>query len=138
MKVWLGVFLCIHGLLDGVTGYIYLPVIVLQIVVGVVVGNLQELSVQLLLLRFFPGLFALLISLCSRGALGQGDAWIFLAVAPYLTVEEQIGLFFCASLLAGLWTMCRFCIRTVDKNTEIVFAPFICAGYLGGWYVGLF
>ncbi len=138
MRLCLAIFLTIHGVTDGKSGYIYLPVIWVQMAIGVMVAVWDGYGVEMLLLRLLPGIAVFFVSRISGERIGRGDAWLLTATGLYLGLWQQLCLWCCASMLSFLWTMWRMVAGRVDKNKEIVLAPFLWLGYLGGLCVGWF
>ncbi len=138
MRLCLAIFLTIHAVTDGRNGYIYLPVIWVQMAIGVVAAVWTGYGVEALFWRLLPGIAVFFFSRISGERIGRGDAWLLTAAGLYLGLWQQLCLWCGASVLAFLWTMWRMVAGRVDKHTEIALAPFLWLGYLGGLCVGWF
>ena len=138
MRLWMGIFLTIHAATDVWGGYIYLPVVWIQMVTGVAVMVWSGVGTGTVFWQLLPGLGVFAVSMSSREKIGCGDAWLLMATGLYLGIWQQLQLWCAASILAFLWTMSGMVAGRVDKHTEIVLAPFIWLGYLGGSCFGWF
>ena len=137
-RVCLGVFLLMQGLLDARTGYVSVPLLLVQAVVGIGMKCSGELWGQMWVERFSPGLVLLVFSALSRERIGQGDGWLFLVLGLYLTAVQQVILLLCALLLASMWIISAFLMHRVDKESGLPFVPFMLAAYVGGCIYGWF
>ncbi len=138
MQVCLALFLGVQAVLDGKGGYVYMPLLALQSLVGLLLGGLEGTTGILLWSRFVPGLLLLLAAFPGERRIGRGDGWLFLSLGIYLSVLQQLWLLFLATLLAGLWTIPSLFASSGEKKREVAFVPFVLAAYLGGWYYGWF
>lgn len=86
-----------------------------------------------------PGLLLLLISRVSRGGVGMGDGWFFVAAAFYLGLWKTLallfyGLFFCSICSLGMitWGM----VRGIGvRKRKLPFLPFLVpAWFLIAWW----
>lgn len=137
-RVCLGVFLLMQGLLDARTGYVSVPLLLVQAVVGIGMKCSGELWGQMWGERFFPGIVLLVFSVLSRERIGQGDGWLFLVLGLYLTAVQQVILLLCALFLASMWIIPAFLMHRVDKESGLPFVPFMLAAYVGGCIYGWF
>lgn len=85
------------------------------------------------------GILLLLVSVCSDGAVGDGDGWFFLVSGLYLTWLENLsllcfGLFLCSLYGIGL-TLHGVWKRVSVRNRKIPFLPFLLP--MGIWMVFL-
>lgn len=138
MSTFLGIFLTLHAVVDAKSGYIYLPLVWVQMAVGFFGGCLQGRDLLELCIRLLPGACLFPVSYVTRERIGRGDAWLLMAAGLYLKLWQQLYLWSLASVLAFLWTMWQFIRHRVDKEAEIAFAPFVWLGYLGGVCCGWF
>lgn len=81
------------------------------------------------LLGVIPAFVLFLVSRCSRGAIGEGDACVYIVIGVVLglckTVDVLlISLFLCAIVAAVLLMM-----RRVSRHYELPFIPFVAIAY---------
>ena len=138
MRLCLAGFLTVHAVTDVWEGYIWLPVVWVQMAVGVLAAVWNGGVSEALLVRLLPGISVFMASILSGEKIGRGDAWLLMATGLYLDVWQQLYLWCCASVLAFLWTTGHMVAGRVDKTTQIALAPFVWFGYLGRWYSGWF
>lgn len=76
------------------------------------------------------GIFFLIVSKCTREAIGYGDSWLILFLGLQLGYLQAIGVLFVASMFAAvaslffLWR-CRW-----RRNSTLPFVPFLTIAYL--------
>ena len=80
---WLCAFLLVQAFLDARTGYVSMPLLLAQAVMGLIAGGLKDVSGILIVWRFMPGIVLLCVSALSREGIGQGDAWLFVTSVSY-------------------------------------------------------
>ena len=78
---------------------------------------------------------AAMISVLSRGKMGMGDGLLILAMGSVLNMGELLGTLCLALLLCGIYAGLQLCVFKKKRDTEIPFAPFLLAGYLGGIFL---
>ena len=133
---WLCAFLLVQAFLDARTGYVSMPLLLAQAVMGVIAGGLKDVSGILIVWRFMPGIVLLCVSALSREGIGQGDAWLFVTLGVYLQAGEQMILFGAALFLAAVWILLFWRRDSVEKDRTLPFVPFVLAAYMGGCYYG--
>lgn len=77
------------------------------------------------------GILFLLISKCTKEAIGYGDSWLILLLGIQLGYLEAIGVLFAASLLAGVASLFFLWKCNWKRNTSLPFVPFLSISYLG-------
>lgn len=137
-RLFLGMFLLAQAVLDAKTGYVSLPLLLLQTLVGIFTGTFAQGSDILSVSRFFPGIVLLYTSFFTKEGIGQGDAWLFMALGIYLTAGQQLFLLCAALLSADLWIFLMKWLRRGENRREIPFVPFVLAAYVGGCCYGWF
>lgn len=85
-----------------------------------------------------PGLILILLTKCTRGAVGAGDGWFFLASAAYLgfwntTALLFYGLLFC-SICCLLMVVWGFTSGINVRKMRLPFLPFL----IPAWYFVMF
>lgn len=78
---------------------------------------------------------AAVISVLSREAVGTGDGLLLLAMGAVLDAGKLIGILCMALFLCGIYAGLQLCIFKKARDTEIPFAPFLLAGYMGGIFL---
>lgn len=81
------------------------------------------------------GALAAVISVLTRGEVGFGDGLLILAMGSVLKSGELLGILFAALLLCGIYSGLQLLVFKKKRDTEIPFAPFLLAGYLGGVFL---
>lgn len=81
------------------------------------------------------GAAATIMSVLSRGKVGIGDGLLIVAMGSVLNVGELMGILCLSFLLCGIYAGLQLCVLKKKRNTEIPFAPFLLAGYLGGIFL---
>lgn len=76
-----------------------------------------------------PGAALLAVSLCTRGAVGLGDAVLFMVSGVYLDFWENLLLLLLSLLLAGLWGTGLLVTKRGSRKTTLPLAPFVLAAF---------
>ena len=77
------------------------------------------------------GILFLLISKCTKEAIGYGDSWLILLLGIQLGYLEAISVLFAASLLAAVASLFILWKCNWKRDTSLPFVPFLCISYLG-------
>ena len=77
------------------------------------------------------GMLFLLISKCTREAIGYGDSWLILLLGIQLGSLEAISVLFAASLLASVASLFILWKCNWKRDTSLPFVPFLSISYLG-------
>lgn len=80
-------------------------------------------------------LIMLLMSLCSGGAVGMGDALVLLPLGLLLNTASYVVTLGLGFMLASAWSLWLLVVRKKNRHTEIAFVPFLLLGYLGGVWI---
>lgn len=72
----------------------------------------------------------LLFSWITKGALGQGDAWVMMVIGLLLGWQMAIALFLYGLFLSALWGGYLLIIRRQSRKTKVPFIPFLWGGAL--------
>lgn len=102
---------------------------------GIVWAILQKRIWQEYILLFVLGVFLILVSVCTRGALGLGDVWIILALGFAMKPEKYLWTVLTAWVGAAVFSSILVILKKAGKKTEIPFIPFLLAGYTGGLFL---
>ncbi len=73
------------------------------------------------------GVFMILLSYVSRGAVGVGDGAVLIVTGIVLGFERNLGIFLLALVLSALVGLFLLIIVKVDRKKEIPFVPFLLA-----------
>lgn len=80
------------------------------------------------------GLGLLFLSRVTRGALGAGDGWFFLASACYLDLREILVLFLMSLAVSFLWGTCLL-LKYRDRSGFQKSVPFLACAWLPGLWI---
>ena len=95
----------------------------------------NAVSTRFRVVGLFMGLLFLLISKCSKEAIGYGDSWLILLLGIHLGYLRALGVLFGASLLAGVVSVLFLWKRGWKKKATLPFVPFLSIAYLGAMIV---
>lgn len=126
------VFLAMNSWLDIRRREISLLLTVVYAGCGIIYSILQGRKIQDVLIPAGIGILFLAAGLISRGAIGEGDCWILLALGALLDTETYIRMLCIGFFLAAFWSGILLVIRRKSRKTEIPLVPFLLAGYIGG------
>ncbi len=111
-----------------------MPLVLLVVLSIVVIGFAMfgdSVGVRLRVGGAILGMLFLLISKCTREAIGYGDSWLILLLGIQLGYLEAIGVLFVASLLAGMASLFLLWKCNWKRYTSLPFVPFLSISYLG-------
>ena len=75
------------------------------------------------------GIVLAIVSLCTKGELGMGDALLLLVTGLFLGFERNLSLLLTALILSSIYSVFLL-IRDRDIKREYPFVPFLLAAYL--------
>lgn len=127
-----GSLLLISSLLDICYKKISLILLTLYFLGGLVwrIG-FCNISVIAVLSGITIGMFMLLISKLSNGAVGMGDGLLLIVTGCLLGIRKNLMLLFVGLVVAALVSLFLIVIKKVKKNYEIPFVPFLLIAYVG-------
>lgn len=128
-------FLGINAWHDWKKREILLGSVCIYAIWGIVWAILQKRIWQEYILLFVMGMFLILVSVCTRGALGLGDVWILLALGFVMKPEKYLWTVLTAWVGAAAFSGVLVILKKAGKKTEIPFIPFLLAGYTGGLFL---
>ncbi|MEI3340160.1 MAG: hypothetical protein V8R80_09665 [Eubacterium sp.] len=76
------------------------------------------------------GIFLLLVSFLSKGAVGSADGWMLCISGLLLDFQENLFLLMGACVLALLYAVALLALKRGKRQTEFPFFPFLLAAYL--------
>ena len=98
---------------------------------------LLETTVMELIWGVLPGIALLAVSWASRGEIGAGDGLMVMVMGVYLGAGSVLGVFFCASVFAGIMGFILLFFYKKKRDHEMPFAPFLLAAYVLGLALGV-
>ena len=103
----------------------------MSVIVLIIVMICKDVSIRLRIGGGFLGFVFLLISKCTKEAIGYGDSWLIMILGIHLGSLQTIEVLFVASVLAGIVSL--FCLWRCrwKRNATLPFVPFLCISYLG-------
>ena len=125
MKAVFAVFLCACAWKDLKEKEIPLIFFVVAAAAGVIwaAGDLGQAA------SLLPGTGLLIISYCTKGAVGKGDGLFFLVSGLYLGFWKCLALLFCGLLFCSAWGLGMliwgFCAGKKVKDIRLPFLPFL-------------
>lgn len=78
----------------------------------------------------FPGIGLFVMNFITKGGIGRGDAYLYLAVGSVIGLWDSLLLLFVSLFLASCYGGYLLKIRKKGRKHQIPFAPFTAAGYL--------
>ncbi len=106
-------------------------------IAGIVYQGLIMQNIPAFFLGLLPGAALLLLSKVTREALGMGDGLLMLVLGSFLGLGEALDVLLLALFFAALWAGILLFVRKKHKDYEFPFVPFLLAGYLGRWILGI-
>ena len=89
-----------------------------------------ERGLLLALMGLLPGCVLFAVSFATRGGIGKGDAYLYLAVGSLLGLWNCLTVLFAALLLASCYGIFLMKVRKKGRKYKIPFAPFTAGGCL--------
>ncbi len=75
------------------------------------------------------GVFLIMVSLCSKGELGMGDALLLLVTGIFLGFEQNLTLLLSALVMSSLFSLLLL-IKERNMKKEYPFVPFLFLSYI--------
>ena len=126
------IFLLFSSFLDIRKREISIPVTLLFGLAGVVYGIKTGRTMTDYLIPAAISILILVCSILTRGQIGMGDGWLFLALACMLRMESYIQMACIGMLLAAACSVVLLLVFRKNRKTEIPLVPFLLLGYVGG------
>lgn len=105
--------------------------VMLSVAVTVFALICNVVSVRLRMSGALMGLFFLLISKCTKEAIGYGDSWLILLLGIYMGCLRAIGVLFTASMLAAIVSLFYLWKYRWKRSVTLPFVPFLSISFLG-------
>ena len=125
-------FLLFSSFLDIRKREISIPVTLLFGLAGVVYSIKAGRTMTDYLIPAAISILILVCSILTRGQIGMGDGWLFLALACMLRMESYIQMACIGMLLAAACSVVLLLVFRKNRKTEIPLVPFLLLGYVGG------
>lgn len=98
--------------------------------VCIVVGQIvNKTSWQVWLPGMSVGVILFIISKASRGAIGEGDAYVYILTGALLGIVRNMEVLLLSLLLCSLVSLGLVAVRRVGRKYKIAFVPFIAIAY---------
>lgn len=122
-------YLILCSITDIRTKKINLKICILFFVLGLFI-NIFFITpgIHILIYNLIPGICLLIISKLTHGAVGSGDALIFIIISFYMQSASTLIILFFSLLAASLFSIILIAKKYSRKYT-LPFAPFITLGY---------
>lgn len=78
------------------------------------------------------GSAVIILSICSKGAVGIGDGLLLLALGTVLSFRQLLAVFLTGLLCCSFWGILLLLLPRGKKTVELPFVPFLLVGYIGG------
>lgn len=139
--IWSCLFLFICAMVDLKTKKVYLNICMVNYGLAVGIKLLfHELDLKSVILGIILCGILFVISLVTKGAIGQGDILIMLALTGILKVEYALQILMISLFICSLFSILMLSIKKMRIKSVIPFVPFLFFGelvwlILGGKYV---
>ena len=84
-----------------------------------------------------PGVFLLVLSIMTEGAIGRGDGLVSIVLGCYLGIWRVLLLLMGAFLLGAVFGGILLLCKKADRKTSLPFLPFLLGAYLMMFAAGL-
>ncbi len=90
----------------------------------------ESVPVLQLLAGLLPGIFVLLLAVCTRESIGTGDGLVVCALGLFCGLKETVAVFGMALFFAAVVALVLLVLKRAGRKTELPFLPCLCTGYL--------
>jgi prepilin signal peptidase PulO-like enzyme (type II secretory pathway) len=126
----LSIYLIICTITDIKSKKINLPISLFFLLAGILIQIfILQNSFKVLSVNLLTGLLLCVISKITNGAVGLGDALIFIIMSFYMPSISTIYILFFALIFASFFSIILL-FKKYSKKYVFPFAPFICFGFL--------
>lgn len=105
--------------------------IMLSVVVAVFALLCNAVSMRLRVSGALMGVLFLIISKCTKEAIGYGDSWLILLLGIHMGSLRAVGVLFAASMLASFASLFYLWKYRWKRSATLPFVPFLSISYLG-------
>lgn len=129
LVVVVGIYLSVMAVIDGRKKRIpVLPgaVCLVCIIAGQIVNRIGW---QFWISGMSVGVILFAVSKASRGAIGEGDAYVYILTGALLGIVKNMELLFISLFLCSLVSLGLIVFRRVGRQYKIAFVPFVAIAY---------
>ena len=105
--------------------------VIMSIVIGILTVLCNAVSIRLRIGGVLLGMLFLLISKCTKEAIGYADSWLVLLLGLYAGGLQTMHVLFGASLLAAICSIFHLWRHHWKRSATLPFVPFLAISYLG-------
>ena len=108
------------------------PVWLIGLVAGValIFRMVESVPVLQLLAGLLPGIFVLLLAVCTKESIGTGDGLVLCALGLFCGLKETVAVLGMALFFAAVVAVVLLVLKRAGRKTELPFLPCLCTGYL--------
>lgn len=88
------------------------------------------------LIGIVPGIIILLIGMATKGAIGDGDAYLIMIIGMFMGMRNAFYILLTGSVISAIYALTIIFLKGKSKKEVIPFVPFILSGYLGVLLIG--
>lgn len=129
LMILVGIYLAVMAVVDQRRKEIPIVPGVLCFVCIVVGQIVNKTCWQAWLPGMSVGVILFIISKASRGAIGEGDAYIYILTGALLGIMRNMEVLLLSLLLCSLVSLGLVAVRRVGRQYKIAFVPFIAIAY---------
>lgn len=82
-----------------------------------------------------PGMLILILHRISHGQIGIGDGVMLMGMGLYLGGNDSLKVFILSLCLIFIYSCAGLMLKRLSRHTQLPFAPFYLAAYLGVMYL---
>lgn len=101
--------------------------ILISVAGTVMEGNISIISFE----GAVPGILMLIASFLTKGAIGEGDAYLILAIGLMVGIRNVVVILLIGSVFAMLYGVFLLFFRKAKRKDTISYVPFILTGFIG-------
>lgn len=126
LGIWLGVQASIDFKYKEIPGWFCL----LAAIIGMVFCILEKRGIESIFLSLMPGVLFLCFSKLTKEVIGYGDGMVLVAMAFFLSLEQQVTILMTAFIVAGVVALVLLIFFHKKGNYRIPLIPFIFVAFL--------
>ena len=98
--------------------------------VALIFRMVESVPVLQLLAGLLPGIFVLLLAVCTKESIGTGDGLVLCALGLFCSLKETVAVLGMALFFAAVVAVVLLVLKRAGRKTELPFLPCLCTGYL--------
>lgn len=98
--------------------------------VALIFRMVKSVPVLQLLAGLLPGIFVLLLAVCTKESIGTGDGLVLCALGLFCGLKETVAVLGMALFFAAVVAVVLLVLKRAGRKTELPFLPCLCTGYL--------